>query len=275
MNKSDTVFVLGSGSSLLNLTNKEKEYLNSQTTIAMNKYLIFWEKIGVFPKYYFLGDIHFPAIKVFEESYKIIKNASRPIHCLLDESYNLAYFNSLGQDLNFFQWTKKNIKRQTILAFRDRYFYNPFVNIENVTFFKRHHRHNSPLAWADRLDDRMFFYRGSLSVLLNLISVLNMGRQIKLLGVDLTAKNFFDEEIKARPDLWDKWMRQQSGDSRNLHATALSRDGQGGIHTQWKFISLKLGERGFNVFCCNPDSLLVRENLCEYAPILDSFNLSL
>ena len=58
-NQAKDCFIIGSGSSLLNLTVEEKEYLNNHPhTLAMNRYLLFFEKIGVVPKDLFLGDYH-------------------------------------------------------------------------------------------------------------------------------------------------------------------------------------------------------------------------
>lgn len=264
-----SVYILGSGSSLLDLTKEEIDFLNTQNTIAMNKYVLFWEKIGIFPKYYFLADIHFPAIKVFEESHKILRNHGKPVHYLLDESYKAAYLDGIGLGLNSLRWLKRAYQKRKEILTKNGYAYNPFLRIKNATFFKRPHDFDAPLVWAENLEEEMFFYRGSLSVLLNLIAVLNLGNTIKLLGVDLSSKNFFDAELKQRTELWDQWMKDQVKNPNQIHATALSLNGQGGIHTQWSFINENLNKKGIDIFCCSKESLLVKNEICSYLPIQD------
>jgi hypothetical protein len=264
-----TVYVLGSGASLLTLTNAEKEFLSTQKVVAMNKYLLFWEKIGVFPTHFFLADIDYPASKVFQESHRVIQLSGRSVHYLLDQSYQTAF----NQNWQRFFWHWKTIARKLR---RENFLYQPWLKIEHATYFKRLHSFDAPLYWSDSLDDPLFFYRGSLSVLMNLLTLLDLGSEIRLLGVDLNSNiSFFQDEIKLRPDLFDTHMREEAIHPLGYHATALPMaDGQPGIQAQWQFIVDNLNRCGKRVICCNPNSLLVQNGLCEYRPIFEPVLLS-
>lgn len=270
MNQNSTVYILGSGSSLLKLTEEEKEYLKNQTIIAMNKYILFWQKIGIFPTHYFLADIHYPAIKVFQESQSIIKKSGKDVYYLLDSSYKEAYWNKEYKGINNLQWFKRSSRQIFSYAIRKSFFYKPWIHIDKVTYFKRPHTFDTPIKWAKSLEEELFFYRGSLTILLNLLSILPLGKKIKLLGIDLnTSSSFYEEEIKTRPDLQDQWMKFQKNNSMNLHATAMPLNGQPGIQSQWEFINKQLHFSGRELFCCNIESLLIQDGLCQYAPILE------
>lgn len=260
--KTNTVYVLGSGASLKELTEAEKRYLEGQTTVAMNKYLLFWEKLGVFPTHFFLADIHHPSLKVFEESVAIAQKGPRPVHFFLADEFRRRY------GIN-------PVKRLVNAPFRLRHYfkhgflYSPEVTAEPVTYFKRCQTWDAPEVWGKTLNDLMYFYRGSLTVLLNLLAVLKLGRSIKLLGVDLgSAASFFQEEIAQRPDLFDDYMKMTAAPERK-HMTAETFKGMPGIQTKWPFIRENLEKEGISLYCCNPKSLLVEEGLCPYAPVME------
>src|SRR5690606_34786688 len=67
----EEIFILGSGASLYELSPREITILNQKTTISLNKYLLCWEEIGVWPNMHFLVDVHRPAPRVLRESIQI------------------------------------------------------------------------------------------------------------------------------------------------------------------------------------------------------------
>ena len=259
---SDTVYVLGSGASLAQLSAAERAHIAKHPSVGMNKYLLFWDIIGVFPSHFFLADIHYPALRVYEESVARAREAGRPLHYLIDQTYRRRYGGG-------------PLKRLANLPFRlgqwyaHGYWYAPEVTAEPVTYFKRCHRWAAPQEWGESLDDLMYFYRGSLSVLLNLLTVLNLGRHIKLLGVDLNAAgSFYDEAIQQKPYLFDQYrsLQEQPGAQ---HVTAQTYQGMPGIQARWDFIQGNVEQRGYTLRCCNPESLLVTEGLCPHAPVIE------
>ena len=259
---SDVVFVLGSGASMLQLTDEERAYLNTQTCVAMNKYLLFWEVLRVFPTHFFLADIHYPALRVYEESVAAAAAGPRPIHFLLDQTFRKRYGTGPLKHLSNLYFRSKQIRKHG-------YHYDASVVAEPATYFKRVHKWDAPQEWGESLDDLMYFYRGSLSVLINLLTVLDLGKHIKLIGVDLKSHgSFFDDAIQAKPYLLDDYMKMQKSGQVKKHMTAEQFQGMPGIQSKWPFIQSNVEQRGFQLSCCNPESLLVEEGLCPYATVL-------
>jgi len=257
-----TVFILGSGASMLRLTDEERAYLNTQTCVAMNKYLLFWDILGVFPTHYFLADIHYPALRVYEESVAAAADGPRPVHFLLDQTFRQRYGTSPAKQLANLYFRAKQI-------WKHGYHYDAGVVAEPATYFKRCHKWDAPQEWGESLDDLMYFYRGSLSVLINLLTVLDLGRHIKLLGVDLKSHgSFFDDAIQSKPYLFDDYMKMQQSGAVQKHLTAEQFKGMPGIQSKWPFIQSNVEQRGFQLSSCNAESLLVEDGLCPYAPVL-------
>ena len=255
------VYVLGSGASLLKLTPQERAYLATQTTVAMNKYLLFWDIVGLWPTHFFLADIHYPALRVYDESVRIARAHPSPPRFLLDSSFRKRYGGG-------------PVRRALNLPFRFRqhhrhgYWYDWNAQPPQPTYFKRTHGWESPEVWGRTLDDRMYFYRGSLSVLLNLLTVLSLGRRIRLLGVDLaTPGSFYDACLPTKPYLADDYLRMQQSGAVAAHMTAAEYKGMPGIQSQWPFIQRSVEDCGYDLACCNPDSLLVQQGLCPYAAV--------
>jgi hypothetical protein len=257
------VYVLGSGASMLALRPEERAYLATQTTVAMNKYLLFWELIGVWPSHFFLADIHYPALRVYEESVGIARAHPEPPHFLLDRTYRRRYGRGPLRRVMNMPFQLKQYRRHG-------YWYDPGATPPAATYFKRTHGWESPELWGKTLDDRMYFYRGSLSVLLNLLTVLGLGRRIKLLGVDLgTPGSFYDGRLADKPYLADAYLHMQQSGAITTHMTAATFQGMPGIQAQWPFIQRSVESAGFELSCCNPDSLIVQQGLCPHAPVIE------
>ncbi len=256
-----TVYVLGSGASMLRLTPEEKTHIAGQTSVAMNKYLIFWDIIGIWPTHFFLADIHYPAPCVYEESVAIARDSGQTVHFLLDDDYRRRYATP-GAITNLpWRWRMR----------RDHGFRpNAGMLPEHVTWFRRWHSWHDPKLWALSMDAPMFFYRGSLSCLLNLITLLRLGDHIKLLGVDLkTPESFYDDALKTKPYLLDDYKRAQDAGAVKTHMTAAPIRNMPGIQDIWPFIQENVEAAGIRLSCCTEDSLLVERGLCPYTPVQD------
>lgn len=254
------VYVLGTGRSLLDLTDRERAWLRRQTTIAMNKYMLFWDALDIFPTHYFLADLHDPAPRVLAETRAIVRRCGNPMHYLLDTGYEptVCGDDAVEHHVNGNSGEHTNSRAH-----------------EQVTFFHRPHcwapLDGGAFPWARSLDEPMFFHRGSLSVLLNLIAVLQLGTRIKILGVDLnTSAYFFDDALRRRTDLHDDWYRATGTNPERSHATAVPHKGMPGIQASFPFIMEQLDEAGIECTCCNPHSLLVEQGLCPYGPVIDA-----
>ncbi len=258
-----TVYILGSGASLLELSESDKRAVRRGVSVAMNKYLLFWDLIGIWPDYHFLADIHWPAPRLYEESVAISRHGECEVHFLLAEVFERRY--------SMAPWrVAMNIPFAWRTGSGHGHLYRPWVRPRRATWFRRVHGWDSPEAWGESLADLMYFYRGSLSVLLNLLTVLRLGRHIKLLGVDLSSPgSFYDGRLMSYLWLQDEYMRLQREGPAPVHMTAKEHLGMPGIQHKWPFIQAQVEQRGFTLHCCNPASLLVQEDLCPYAPVAE------
>jgi hypothetical protein len=230
----EEVFVLGSGESLHHLTDKERQYIGKSQTVAMNRYLLFWDLIGIWPKFVFLADSLGVGKRVFLELSRVVLGENKPKPTFLLEEY-----------------------------FQD--FMHPNIP---VVFFKRDDVQGSRLAWARCLSDPMFFHRGSLTSLINLLCVLRIAPVLKLLGVDLgPGRSFYHEQQKERyRDLVNPW--DEKAFQLGMHATVAHVNGwNSSMLDHWHELDAAVKNVGVKLYCCNEKSLLVRNQLCEYQPV--------
>ena len=92
--KSNKIVIFGSSKSILNLTKKEKEILKHLPKVFMNKNLIYWKKINLWPEFYFLLDtpIKSKSVKnIFFETLKILKCNNKTLPILLLEKFYRSY----------------------------------------------------------------------------------------------------------------------------------------------------------------------------------------
>ena len=254
-------FIIGSGSSLLDLTPAEKDYLNHHPhTLAMNKYLLFYEKIGVIPKALFLGDFHFPAHKVFLETIEKAKQINpQPIYYVDD------YYQKLFKE-PWKNWTW-SLKERYKLYKKSRYIAPLIVNYSHLKFFSAKLRDHPEFMWAKSFEDELFFQRGSLTTAINLAYLIYPECDIKLIGIDLNKNpSFYEEELKKRSDLIDKLYYERSQQA-GKHDTIIKTP-QGTVLDRFPLIQKELAQKGTKLLCCNPASLVVTFGLCDYAAIM-------
>lgn len=231
----DEIFLLGSGSSILELTESQKNQIRAGASVSMNRYVIFWELVGIWPSLHFLADSRGVGRQVFRRSLEIIREndpADRPT-LLLESEFEL-------------------------LTPRDL----PGV------FFYRDDRRGSNCEFADSLEDPLFFHRGSLTSLLNLVSILRLAPKVRLIGVDLNRPGTFFEEMSRRPEYaqyFNDW--DERAKSQGVHATVANMSasgwGSGTILDKFDVLLGELRERGISCTCTSPESLLVESGLCD------------
>jgi hypothetical protein len=116
-------FILGSGASLLRLTNLERSLLNRHPcTLAMNKYLLFHEKLDIIPSDFFLADRQFPSHLVADRSLKVASKIKEKITFYLHSYYSDIYNPLLNWKTPENRWLHRSdsvlkclIKRSKIL----------------------------------------------------------------------------------------------------------------------------------------------------------------
>ena len=198
----------------------------------MNKNLIFWQHIGLWPNYYFLADTPVKSnksIKIFNDTLKIINDNKLDSPILLLERF---YKYGLPNNLNFVLFN-----------------YNKSKN----------------LKWALNLNDIMFGHHGSLTTLLNLIDVLNLGKKIMLVGFDMNGRDYFFEKDKDFLKYTDKSFTSEG----KLHPN-VEKNENTNIFTYWDIITENFKAKKIKLYCNNQESLLVKNNLVEYISI-DTF----
>ncbi|MEM1211456.1 MAG: hypothetical protein AAGI68_04075 [Planctomycetota bacterium] len=265
---SGPVYVLGSGESLLGLTAGQKAELARHPRVAMNKYLLFWEKVGVWPSHLFLADAHYPAVRVYQESHRVIASGVAEgrsgVHFLLDRLYARKY--GAGRWRGRAGWANLKTFGRGLLS--QRFVYRPWYRPEPVTFFAHEIASQSSPGWARSLEEPLYFYRGSLTVLINLLCLLFPGRELCLLGVDLTGPSFFDAELTARPELHDRYVRlEREQPGEGLHATQRVIEGLPGVMSRLPEVVEHAAGMGVRVTCGSRSSLLVSEGVCEYVSV--------
>lgn len=227
--ESDNVVIFGSGKVAQNLTLTEKKKLSNSKVIFMNKNLIFWEHLEIWPNYYFLSDTPIKSNvskKIFKDTLNtLIKSQSNPPTVLLEKFYEIS--------------TPKTL---------------------NSIFFNYNKSKN--LRWAKNINEIMFGHHGSLTTLLNLIDVLNLGSKIMLVGFDMNGRDyFFDEDVRFK-DYLDKSFYMDG----KLHPN-LEKVNDENMFTHWKEINANLAKNNRKIFCNNLNSMLVKLNLVEYKTI--------
>ena len=229
----DCVYVLATGPSLSKITDEEKHVIGQSLSVGMNRYLLFWEKFGIWPDFFFLGDKYVAAPSIFIEACNVIVGDERPITLLVDQ-----FFRSAAP-----------VTRPAI-------------------FFDRWHSDTDEATWAQGPGDKLFFWRGSLTCLVNLLCVLRVAPKIKLVGVDLNRPgSYFAKETQARPDLEDPQNLEAA--RLGIHSTAMPGvRGEAGIEAKWPYVQHSAKQQGVEIVCCNPESLLVQAGVCPYEPII-------
>ncbi len=255
-------FIIGSGRSLLNLTPEEKQYLNTHPNVlALNKYLLFYEQIGILPKALFIADGHYPTpMIVFKIMRKAQTLAQKPTY-YLDEFYRKLFVIPPLESV----WARKRRDKM----FVDNEYVAPLgIDYPNVVFFKHRWGEYSGFSWAKTLKESLYWFHTSLLTAINLAFVIYPGCDIKLLGVDLQGPEaFYHEEIMKHPDLLDHHYRR-SIKELGQHPTAVAQTPDGRtMFDALEMIVFELEKHGVKLLCCNPNSLLVTQNVCKYAII--------
>lgn len=223
----DEVFVLGSGASLLRLSPAERGAIAAGASFAMNKYLLYWDLVGIWPTYTSLADIHFPTHRVLAQMLDVVAAES-----------------------------SRSVPRFVLTSDYEPWGLDPIRPI----YFKRPHKEGQH-PWAESADEPMFFHRGSLSCVLNWVTAFRVAPKVTLLGVDLSSgAAFYEERFKRDTHLHDHWeaVRGKTG----AHPTAVVHNSVPPIQAVLPDVFAKMAQRGVAVRCYNSDSLLIQEGLC-------------
>lgn len=271
-------FILAGGPSLLQLSEAEKAYLNAHpNTLALNKFLMYWELVGVLPQALMIND-HGRESKILTmETLRLLQAFSHPVALYWHEYYR-DFFAPL-QMLNLkATWGRVQYRYQ---FWRESRYWLPLsVSLEGATDIQVSYA-DSPdkFFWANSLQEALYHYRGSLTVAINLASILYPNCDIYLLGVDMNSYSAFYElpfppnapsryEAYRQLTLVKQTAHHQQSRAQNIHVTAGADDGKPPLQAVVPTIIQHLSRRGVSLYNANPDSLLVTQGLTPYRAIL-------
>lgn len=268
-------YILGGGPSLLNLTDAEKAHLNQHpNTLAMNKYLMFWEMVGVVPKQMMQTDFGSPIAKIV---------ASETLRIRQEIAPTMTYYTHPSLTRFFF---KPRTLRAWLHAVRRRWrfrqqhgYWIPLNLVYDHIVYIDVAIDSDDFSFAQSLDEPLYHYRGSLTSAINLAAILFPQADIKLLGVDMNGYSAFYEMDPMPVDLpryhryrsyglKKQTQHHQESRKRDIHVTAATEAGKPGVQTVIPHIRTALQQQGRDLYCCNPQSLLVVEDLCPYVPVI-------
>lgn len=212
------VVILGSGASINKLPEDIKKWANkTRVRIAINKYGAFYEKAGIIPTDIYFHDFHDETSEYFfYETINRTKSIANSYYVspitkkFMTKSFfyfsylfvmyliilNRSFFKKISRKLikpfskkshnSISSYFDKSIQRKPLLLNRHNEIYNISV----------HYLWNLDNKWANTLNEKLFHFRGSLTSVLNLVSIKYPNLKVLMLGVDLATKEyFFDEEL--------------------------------------------------------------------------------
>lgn len=256
------IIILGSGMSILELSEAEIEYINQcPVRIAVNKFMAFYKKVNIMPTHVYYVDSYQTSVILFLQH---IFNV-----CRQDQLKNLTFI--LGQHLNH----KRIISNPLYFYLRQQYLkikkindINFFLVPQNCYFeFISHQSTLEGNEWSNTLEQPLFHYRGSLSTVLNYVSIKYPHHPVKLIGVDFNSPGyFFQDELNNLNFDWQDWTTPITQEKK-IHFSAIPYKGTT-IFDKFDFMVEHLKRSGNEIFSCNSNSILVQKKLIEYAPVI-------
>ena len=279
----DKVVILGSGMSILELTENEIDYINKcKKVVALNKFAAFYKKSGIIPTHIYFHD--FFGLEMFKyvlqvldkDNLKGISIYTNPFfhnliltkksHLLIRLFKDIFVFRLKSLLILTMTLFKKNKFLEKTILFRN---FN-FINISGIKKIKSFVVKENPnnMIWAKSFNQEIFHFRGSLSSVLNIISIENSGCDIILIGNDFYGTEYFyEKELNELGDFW-KDFTYDLVKKNGLHYS-FQKVNNLTISDGFLFINKNLNESFNKIFCNNKESLLVKENCVKYISIID------
>lgn len=261
----DTVIILGSGMSILDLKEEEKAYINRcKTVIALNKFMAFYEKSALLPTHVYFVDTHENSLLFLQYIFDFCKKKKlKNISFILNKN--------IKKDFSLYSIQKK-IKR---LRNKARVFFWQFLlpkeQLEGLrnTMYLQGSAHNKyefistktwmeDCPWASSLEEPLFHYRGSLTTALNYCSITKPKQDIYLVGNDFYGSEyFFEKELSLLSIDASDWTTPLVK-ANKVHFSFQDYKGTK-MPDKIAFILQKLKQSGINLYSINKNSLLVSD----------------
>ena len=264
----DQVVILGSGMSILELSEESINHINKcKVVIAVNKYMAFYKKSKIIPTHiYFHDSFSVGSSNIFHYILQICERDNlKNLTFITNKYYNLVadrniYLNIIALLIDIVYYRSKpflkylfgikNSERQNLILKRrlSPMKYPKESKIIGVRI------HNS--KWASTLSDKLFHFRGSLTSVLNYISICFPGKEIYLVGNDFDGgKYFFEEELEKLDFEWKDFTYEDTK-KQNTHYSFQDIRGQR-MSDRFPYIIKELAKSNNILYCLNPKSLLV------------------
>lgn len=241
----NTFYIMATGPSINNITDEEWEFLEDKNTIGFSYFPLKDKKTKYYYSHEYVdGDI-----------------------ISLDRMFNNKFM-----DTELFLYNDKSIEYAKKLGFkRIHKIHKGTANVNNL---------NKPYDkyMAKSLSQPIFRPRGQLCAVIN-IAILLGATEMRLCGVDLNNQHHFYDDYEAYNEITKKQIEIEdkkhkrygikNWDRNKIHSTVCKRsDIKITIIDVIKWIKKSL-EGKIDIYCCNPNSLLVKENVLEYKSIME------
>ena len=245
-------FILGSGKTMLDISNEEKDYINkSSLCVSLNKYLLFYEKIGIIPKFHYQLD-GFDAIGRYVFKSTLDKIESDP---LLKDVIIVC-----GESLEDLIKERNIPYKLTNIHPASGQEWNKGEGYDLEAWFKR-------IGWSSDPWKDLFHFKGSLTSVINLVHAMEPTNKIKLLGVDMSTSEYFFQKEYVKDGRLHDWTYNIMS-ACNKHSNIL--EGVGG-YSQEKCIPKIRGRiisTGGDLVVCNKKVFYFTENFLNFEPII-------
>jgi len=262
----DKVVLLGSGLSILQLSKEEKDYINKcKYVIAINKFMAFYQKAGILPNYIYFHDKHENSFNFYRYIIEICKKdkltgltfLTNPIFAI-SPGFPLLYAIQLKIKRLIFRKNRNSHYTQWLKLY-NKYGWFTYPGKSHIVDFETSNYLEGG-NWAKSLKEPIFHFRGSLTSVLNLCSILFPSKEIYLVGTDFNNSSyFFEDEINQLDFEWKDFTHPIVKD-KGIHYSYQPVQGKL-MEDMFPFILNSLKQTGNELFCTNPKSLLVNSGI--------------
>ena len=269
------VIVLGSGESCLDLSKEEiSEINNAEVRIAINKFALFSDKLGINYTHVYFNDIY--GVNIYVE---IIKSLSkRSDVTVITNRYlaHLTYSSIWGLVVSFWADVFYRLRSFLIAIVRlgrpgrshELILARPFRYYRIEKDLKMNVIRTAPwddknALWAQRLDEPLFSFRGSIMSVLNFISVKCPGSEVVCVGTDFNGSRYFYEKELEESGIDHEDHTTNEVKKQGIHYS-FHDISQGKLSDAFPKVLNSLAEKGISLTCNNERSLLVKECNVEY-----------
>lgn len=266
------VVVIGSGKSINSLSDAELEFINSfEIKIGINKYTAFFKSGRIVPSHiYFVDTFDESAFNFLNLIFKVTRREMlKGLHFILNKK--------LKNNLSF---TTRNYFIHYLIASVKRYISRkaPYLLINNpkkrqkrfllpkkskVTYIETQPWMGKDNNWGKDIDEPLYHFRGSLSTVLNYISIKYPGYNIYFTGVDFDSDGYFFqkelEKISFKKDDWTTEIVQKN----KKHFSIIPYEGTT-IIDAFPYMLKELQKTNNKIFSLSESSYLVKNGIIPF-----------